>query len=166
MTTKGAGKKTGRSASRGAATRRKNSGKRKRKPARPAEDVNLSRAWFFKDYRTRAREYIANPTKLRKLASTASAKLKRTKREPLRNLVDQVQRTIRLVRAYANGSYREISKTNAVLLVAGIVYFVTPTDLVPDFIAGIGYVDDAAVLALVFRAVGDELDRFEHWELR
>lgn len=31
-------------------------------------------------------------------------------------------------------------------LIAALAYFVTPTDLVPDFIAGLGFTDDASVV--------------------
>src|ERR1051325_856556 len=33
------------------------------------------------------------------------------------------------------------------LLIAALAYFVTPIDLIPDFVAGLGYTDDPAVLA-------------------
>jgi len=33
------------------------------------------------------------------------------------------------------------------ILIAAIAYFITPTDLIPDFVAGLGFTDDAAVLA-------------------
>ncbi len=33
------------------------------------------------------------------------------------------------------------------VLMGAVAYFVVPTDLIPDFIAGIGFGDDAAVLA-------------------
>jgi len=38
-------------------------------------------------------------------------------------------------------------------ILAALAYFVVPTDLVPDFIAGLGYSDDAAVLYGVLRLV-------------
>jgi uncharacterized membrane protein YkvA (DUF1232 family) len=43
------------------------------------------------------------------------------------------------------------------LMMAGLAYFVLPTDVIPDVIAGIGFTDDAAVLALVLAAVGRHL---------
>ena len=44
------------------------------------------------------------------------------------------------------------SKVKATLF-AALAYFVMPFDIVPDFLAGIGYTDDAAVLALAFSMV-------------
>ena len=42
-------------------------------------------------------------------------------------------------------------------LLAALVYFITPTDLIPDFVAGIGFSDDAAVLAMVMGLVGGHI---------
>jgi uncharacterized membrane protein YkvA (DUF1232 family) len=38
-------------------------------------------------------------------------------------------------------------------LVATLAYFVLPTDLIPDFLPGLGYADDAASLAATMRLV-------------
>ena len=77
---------------------------------------------------------------------------------------DLVKDPGRLVRAYANGSYREISPASIGLVVAGILYFVTPLDLVPDAIPGAGLVDDVTVLAFVLARLEGELARFTAWE--
>lgn len=39
------------------------------------------------------------------------------------------------------------------ILAGALAYFVLPTDLVPDFIAAVGFGDDAAVLAAAIRSV-------------
>jgi uncharacterized membrane protein YkvA (DUF1232 family) len=39
------------------------------------------------------------------------------------------------------------------ILLAALAYFVLPIDVVPDFIAGLGFTDDAAVLLAAFSAV-------------
>ncbi len=38
-------------------------------------------------------------------------------------------------------------------LIAALAYFVLPTDMVPDFIAGLGFTDDAAVLMTAITTV-------------
>ena len=40
-----------------------------------------------------------------------------------------------------------------VTLMAALAYFVIPTDMVPDFIAGLGFTDDAAVFWAAWRSV-------------
>ena len=46
-------------------------------------------------------------------------------------------------------------------IMAALAYFVVPIDLVPDFIAGLGYSDDAAVLYAVLKLVHHHIKR-EH----
>ena len=70
---------------------------------------------------------------------------------------------LHLVQAWAGGAYSGVSKVNLVLIVGAVVYFLMPTDLIPDFIAGVGLLDDAAVIAWVVDAVKNELARFKAW---
>jgi uncharacterized membrane protein YkvA (DUF1232 family) len=39
-----------------------------------------------------------------------------------------------------------------------------PFDVAPDFIPGIGYLDDAVVLGFVVNSIKKELERFLRWE--
>jgi uncharacterized membrane protein YkvA (DUF1232 family) len=43
------------------------------------------------------------------------------------------------------------------MMLAALAYFVMPFDAIPDFIAGIGYTDDAAVFVAVLSIVGKHL---------
>lgn len=43
------------------------------------------------------------------------------------------------------------------MMFAALAYFVVPTDAIPDFIAGLGYTDDAAVFAALLGLVGKNL---------
>ena len=70
---------------------------------------------------------------------------------------------LRLIKAWARGAYSGGSKANLVLMVGAVVYFLLPTDVIPDFIAGLGFVDDAAVIAWVVAAVADELEKYRAW---
>jgi uncharacterized membrane protein YkvA (DUF1232 family) len=40
------------------------------------------------------------------------------------------------------------------MMLAALAYFVLPTDVIPDFIAGLGYTDDAAVFVALMGLVG------------
>lgn len=50
-----------------------------------------------------------------------------------------------------------------VLLIGALAYFVLPFDTIPDFIAGFGFTDDAAVLAMAIRLVSGNLKE-AHYE--
>ncbi|PZQ63408.1 MAG: DUF1232 domain-containing protein [Phenylobacterium zucineum] len=43
------------------------------------------------------------------------------------------------------------------MILAALAYFVLPVDAVPDFIAGLGYTDDAAVFTALMAIVGKNL---------
>jgi len=51
-----------------------------------------------------------------------------------------------------------------VSLAAALLYIMSPIDLMPDFIPGIGLIDDAAVLALVLHSIAQDLAAFRVWE--
>ncbi|PSQ73637.1 MAG: hypothetical protein BRD26_00500, partial [Bacteroidetes bacterium QH_1_64_81] len=61
-------------------------------------------------------------------------------------------------------SYRQVSGASIVLLVAALVYLVTPVDIIPDTLGALGFVDDVAVIETAVQAVRTELDRFRDWE--
>ena len=43
------------------------------------------------------------------------------------------------------------------VLMGALAYFVMPADMIPDFLAGFGFADDAAVLAAAIRAVAPHI---------
>lgn len=71
---------------------------------------------------------------------------------------------VRLVRAWAQRDYRQVSRKTILAVVGAVIYFVSPIDAIPDFIPIAGLADDVAVVAAVVRAVRGDLDRFRAWE--
>jgi len=65
--------------------------------------------------------------------------------------------------AYWRGEYRAISVKSMVTVVAGLMYFLSPIDAIPDFIPVFGMLDDIAVLAWVMNTLDQELTAFRHW---
>lgn len=113
--------------------------------------------------KSKAADYIRSKDKLTGLIDKAS--LKATgKQGRLRDVWGSLLAFFRLIRAYANGSYRNISAQALLTIVAAIIYFVSPIDLIPDFILGIGLIDDATVLAWTIRACAADLAAFMDWE--
>jgi uncharacterized membrane protein YkvA (DUF1232 family) len=120
---------------------------------------------LFAGLLSRAAQYAKNPDKLRDLTREATKKAEAAGTGgPLRDLLQSLMAFLRLVRAYAKGEYREVPWQKLVLIVAAILYFLTPIDVIPDFVLGIGYLDDAAVIAWVVSTVRTVLDRFIEWE--
>jgi uncharacterized membrane protein YkvA (DUF1232 family) len=52
-----------------------------------------------------------------------------------------------------------------VIIITAFVYFLSPLDLVPDFIPMLGFADDIALMTFVFNSVSEEIEKFETWLL-
>ncbi len=48
------------------------------------------------------------------------------------------------------------------MLLAALAYFVVPSDMIPDFVAGLGFTDDATVLFATLRMVGAHITADHH----
>ena len=120
---------------------------------------------FFARLKERAVGYLRDPDKLRDLIQRGRSKAGGATGEgPVAGIWQSVLTLLRLLRAYARREYTDVPWQTLGLIVAGILYFVTPIDLIPDFIIGLGYLDDAAVLAWIVNAVRSVLDDFSTWE--
>jgi uncharacterized membrane protein YkvA (DUF1232 family) len=77
---------------------------------------------------------------------------------------DDLQTAIRLARAWGRRDYRRVPRSTIVLIVGGLLYFLSPIDAILDAIPVLGLLDDAMVLGWVLRQVRCELDAFRAWE--
>jgi uncharacterized membrane protein YkvA (DUF1232 family) len=57
-----------------------------------------------------------------------------------------------------------VKLANLVLIIAAIIYVLDPWDLIPDWIPGLGFIDDATILAFAVHKTRDTLDDFTDWE--
>lgn len=71
---------------------------------------------------------------------------------------------LRLTHAWSTRRYHQAPWKSVLLAVAAILYFLNPIDLIPDALLGIGFLDDAAVIGMVVKAIHNELRRFERWD--
>ena len=120
---------------------------------------------FFTRSRRRARSLVRDPQALMRLIDDAQRKSRKLAGGPLDDLMTDLKALLRLIRAYATGEYRAVSRDALVVIVAAVLYVVSPVDLVPDFLPA-GLLDDATVLAFALRKVKDEVDAFLAWERR
>ena len=71
---------------------------------------------------------------------------------------------IRLLKAWKDGSYGGLSVRTLASCAAALLYVLSPVDLIPDFIPGVGLIDDAAVLFLLLHSTAQDLAAFRVWE--
>ena len=108
--------------------------------------------------------YANNPVELESLVQKASRKAGGNKRA-LDKVWEELLVLFRLLRAWANGSYKQIGWKSVILGISGLLYLLNPLDLFPDFLIG-GLFDDATVLAFVFGLLKSEILAFKRWETK
>jgi uncharacterized membrane protein YkvA (DUF1232 family) len=127
-----------------------------------ARSAPMSR--YFANAHTRARRMLDDPEALNRVADE-SYRSGAFRSGPFAAVMDDFRTLVRLVIAYARGHYRDIPPDSLALVVAGLLYVVSPLDLIPDALPVIGFTDDAVVIGWVIRSVRQELDAFRAWEV-
>ncbi len=107
---------------------------------------------------------FADKSKTRSRLSAALMKAKEN-RSQLDRVWAQLMLFFDIVRDYANGTYRDIPLSSVLSIFGAILYLLSPIDIVPDFLAVMGFFDDAFVIGLVIKKVGHELQRYEDWRI-
>lgn len=69
-----------------------------------------------------------------------------------------------LVGDYLHGNYKKVSKTSLLLIIGSLLYLLNPMDLVPDFLLGVGFLDDLAVFTYMIKKIRQELDKYRNWK--
>jgi len=70
----------------------------------------------------------------------------------------------RFARAYATGQYRSVPWRTMLIVLAAVIYFVNPFDLIPDLVPIAGFTDDFAILIWAYNSIEGEIDKFLAWE--
>jgi len=83
----------------------------------------------------------------------------------LKQIWEDIKMMVYLIKDYVNGDYRDISWKTIAAITGAIIYFVSPIDLIPDFIPVIGYLDDLTVLKMALKIVTKEFDTYKEWKL-
>ena len=85
-------------------------------------------------------------------------------RNQLKAVWEDLMAVFRMLKAWSKGDYQSVPWKTIVLSLATVIYFLNPFDMAPDFIPGVGYLDDAVVLGFVVNSIKKELEKFLRWE--
>jgi uncharacterized membrane protein YkvA (DUF1232 family) len=120
----------------------------------------------FRKAKSKAQRVAQNREKLMALLKAAMLKLQNTddRHELISKAKTKLHTMVRMVKAYVRGDYKEIPWKSIVLVTAGLIYFVNPFDVVPDFIPVVGMLDDAALILWIFATIAKDMEAFEEWE--
>ena len=77
-------------------------------------------------------------------------------------ITNQARLVLELVDDFRSGAYREVSWVSIAVAAAGLVYAVSPGDVVPDALPVLGALDDMVVITLVMRFLQKDLRAYCH----
>lgn len=84
-------------------------------------------------------------------------------RGPFGEFVEEIILGLALVKDFATRRYRKVPFWVIGALVIMYLYVMNPIDIIPDFIIGLGQVDDLLVIALCLSMVRQEIAHYKVW---
>jgi uncharacterized membrane protein YkvA (DUF1232 family) len=84
----------------------------------------------------------------------------------LSRLIGNFKLLYSLIKDYWKGEYRDVSPWSILVFIAGIVYVISPIDIIPDFLPFVGQIDDAIILVLCMYFLEKDLHKYKEWKTR
>lgn len=108
-----------------------------------------------------AEKILNDPDKLEKILQKLEKKLKDI--PVLGENLSHIPAMISLIRSYIRKEYTELPKGSILAIISALLYFISPIDLIPDFIPGARYFDDVLVVARCWNAVENDVKEYMRW---
>lgn len=70
-----------------------------------------------------------------------------------------------MLKDYRKGIYTKVPWFTIATIAFAFLYILNPLDIIPDFIPGLGYIDDLAVLTFGLRFIESDLHNYLDWKL-
>ena len=118
---------------------------------------------LFEQFKKRASKLLNDNEKIQETLKNAFQKAI-DYQGPIAEVFNDLKLLLSLVKDYISGDYRDIPYGSIIAAVAGILYFLSPIDFIPDFIPVIGLVDDVFVIGLVLKQIHSDLLKYEAWK--
>ncbi len=118
---------------------------------------------IFDNLYKQAERIISSDTKVSQLLDKVFLKIGESS-ELFYKIQDSVIALARMLSTWIKGDYKNISTKSIIAVVAALIYFANPFDLIPDFIPVIGQLDDIFVLGYLVKTLNKEIERFMAWE--
>jgi len=129
-------------------------------------ELKIQENKFFERAKSRASNILGDKKKLEEVLTASKARLGEVNidNSKLSKLGHNLRIFLKMIQAYTKGLYREAPWKSMVGIVAGIIYFLMPIDLIPDFIPFTGFIDDFTVIMLISNAFQQDIEQFEIWD--
>ncbi len=116
----------------------------------------------LKNNMEKAKNYLNDDEKMEKLFRDFEEKLALIPKVGTR--ASDIAVMCSMIRAYIKKQYTEVQVSTILLAVAALIYVVNPMDLIPDYVPGVGLIDDAAAIGLVLQMIHMDLNKYKKWQ--
>ena len=108
------------------------------------------------EWMDKAQSCLKTPDSLKKLSDELSGYMNK---DGLKNVQSQLVQLYDYVKLLLTKGYYDYKDHTLVLIIAVIIYVVSPIDLIPDYLPAIGLIDDSALVGWLFQKLGDKLNQ-------
>jgi uncharacterized membrane protein YkvA (DUF1232 family) len=70
-----------------------------------------------------------------------------------------------MIKDIKKGTYKNVPWFTIATVVVSLLYILNPMDVIPDFIPGVGFIDDIAVLTIGIGWIENDLHRYLDWKI-
>ena len=122
--------------------------------------MNFVSRFLKGNWLSKAKLYAFNPSKLKNLLLQLTSCMSR---KGLLTIKDHLILMRDYLSDIATGKYKEYDGKKLIIIVAAIIYVVTPIDFLPDFIPP-GWIDDISIVAWALKEASEELEKYKNYK--
>ncbi|MEZ4901079.1 MAG: YkvA family protein [Spirosomataceae bacterium] len=128
--------------------------------------VRVLKSVFFRNATGKAGKYARNTGSLLQLLRNVLGKTNALKGENFDSFRAKITLLTRFLKAYIKGEYKVVPWKTLTSIISVLIYFLSPIDVLPDFLPVIGLTDDIALVVWLFNAISDDLEAFRAWDAK
>ena len=84
----------------------------------------------------------------------------------LKKYVKLAQIMFMMIKDFRKGTYHKVPWFTIAAITTALLYVFMPIDLIPDFIPGLGFIDDLTILSFVTGWIETDLHNYLDWKLK
>ncbi len=89
---------------------------------------------------------------------------KKMSNDKLKEFASDVKLFFCMLKDFFTRKYTNVPVGTIMTIAGSLLYVFLPVDIMPDFIPGIGYLDDGAMIALCLKMLNSDLTKYKEWK--